>query len=52
MRIEKAVFRSIFSVLNCHVFGADDFRTCTKIYVNAATTDLVKFDTKFIVQNS
>ena len=66
MFTEKAVFRYIFCVLNCHVFGADDYRTCTKIYIynlsyiiletkinfqNAVTFVLVKLDTKFKVQN-
>ena len=50
---EKAVFHSIFGVLNCHVFGADDYRTCTKVnFQNAVTFVLVKLDTKFNVQNS
>ena len=30
MFTEKAAFCYIFCVLNCHVFGADDYRKCTK----------------------
>ena len=33
MFAEKPVFRDIFCVLNCHVFLADDYRMCTKIYI-------------------
>ena len=33
MLAEKAVFLYIFYVQNCHVFGADDYRTCPKIYI-------------------
>ena len=62
---EKALFRYICCVLNCHVFRADDYKTCTKIYnpsyiiletkINfqtAVTFVLVKLHTKFKVQNS
>ena len=34
MLADKAVLRYIFCVLNCHVFGADHYRTCTKKYIS------------------
>ena len=60
---DKAVFRSIFCVLNCQVFGADDYvyQNINRSYIipetkinfqNAVTFVLVKLDTKFNVQNS
>ena len=45
----KAVFRYIFCVLNCNVFGADDYRTCTKIYYNLS---YIILKTKINLQNA
>ena len=62
----KNRFRYIFCVLNCHVFRADDSRTCTTIntypsyikleteinFQNAVTFILVKLDTKLLETTS